>query len=260
MGVLMPELSLADIDALLPFILIGFVAQAVDGALGMAFGVIVNTILVGFMGVPPAMASTHVHIVKCFTTAASGASHFYEGNIDDRLFFRLLLPGMVGGVLGAFLLSHISAKLIEPFVLVYLSLVGFWILIRGIRSATKIRKPRFISSIGAAGGFLDAIGGGGWGPVVTSNLMMQGAEPRKVVGTVNSAEFFLTILISAAFIVNLGLGDILGPTIGLLIGGVIAAPIGAIMVKYFPVRLMFILVGVVLVLTSSLAIFKAVSD
>lgn len=118
----MPELGLADVAALLPFILIGFLAQAVDGALGMAFGVIVNTILVGFMGVPPATASTHVHIVKCFTTAASGVSHLYQGNVDSSLFFKLLIPGVIGGVLGAFLLSYVPSKLIEPLVLVFLTL------------------------------------------------------------------------------------------------------------------------------------------
>jgi hypothetical protein len=127
-------------------------------------------------------------------------------------------------------------------------------------SSPKTRPPKFVSFIGATGGFLDSIGGGGWGPVATSNLLVQGAEPRTVIGTVNSAEFFLTILISAAFIVNLGFGDILGPTIGLMIGGVLAAPFGAIMAKYLPKRLMFILVGIVLTLTSILAIYKSISD
>ncbi len=256
----MVEAFNADLLYLLPFVAIGFCAQAIDGALGMAFGVIVNIILVGFLGIAPATASTQVHIVKCFTTAASGASHFYLGNFDKQLFFRLLIPGAIGGIAGAFLLSYVPSKIIAPFVLVYLSAIGLWILVRGLISSPKIRPPKYVSSIGATGGFLDSIGGGGWGPVATSNLLVQGAEPRTVIGTVNSAEFFLTILISATFIVNLGFGDILGPTIGLMIGGVFAAPFGAIVAKYLPKRLMFILVGIVLTLTSILAIYKSVSD
>lgn len=245
---------------LLPFILIGFFAQAVDGALGMAFGVIVNIILVGFLGMHPATASTQVHIVKCFTTAASGASHFYLGNVDKQLFFQLLIPGTIGGIAGAFLLSYVAGEIIAPLVLVYLSAIGLWILFRGIKSSPQVRKPRFVGTIGATGGFLDSVGGGGWGPVATSNLLVQDAEPRKVVGTVNAAEFFLTILISAAFILNLGIGDILGPTIGLMIGGVIAAPFGALVAKHLPRRTMFILVGIVLTLTSIIAIYTAVGD
>ena len=254
----MPEISLGDIAALLPYILIGFMAQSVDGALGMAFGVIVNSILVGFMGVPPALASTHVHIVKCFTSAASGLSHHFVGNIDFQLFLRLLLPGVIGGILGAFLLSHVQGKIIQLFVLGYLLLMGIWLLIKGLWSSPKIRAPKVVSMVGGVGGFLDAIGGGGWGPVVTSNLLVQGAEPRKVVGTVNSVEFFITVVISAAFIVNLGFENFVGPVIGLLIGGIIAAPIGAIVAKYFLPRLMLILVGVVLTIISAFAILKAI--
>lgn len=254
----MPEISLADLTALLPYILIGFLAQAVDGALGMAFGVIVNTILVGFMGVPPAVASTHVHVVKCFTSAASGLSHHYVGNIDFRLFVRLLIPGIIGGILGAFLLSSVNGKFVQPFVLGYLLLIGFWLLIKGLWSSPKIRAPRFVLVFGGVGGFLDAIGGGGWGPVVTSNLLVQGAEPRKVIGTVNSVEFFITVMISVTFIVNLGVTDFVGPVIGLLIGGMVAAPIGAIIAKYFLPRLMLILVGIVLIVTSAFAILRAI--
>ncbi len=254
----MPEISLADITALLPYLLIGFLAQAVDGALGMAFGVIVNTILVGFMGVPPALASTHVHVVKCFTSAASGLSHHVVGNIDFQLFLRLLIPGVIGGILGAFLLSYVEGEFVQSFVLGYLLLIGIWLLIKGLRSSPKIRTPKLVSVVGGVGGFLDAIGGGGWGPVVTSNLLVQGAEPRKVIGTVNSVEFFITVVISVAFIVNLGFENFVGPVIGLLIGGMIAAPIGAVVAKYFPPRLMLILVGIMLTITSAFAIVKGI--
>jgi len=245
-----------DVALLLPFILIGFLAQAMDGALGMAFGVIVNSILVGFMGVPPARASSQVHIVKIFTTAASGLSHYYEGNVDVRLFFSLLIPGILAGILGAFLLSYIHGEIIAPVVLIYLLFVGIWLLIRGIITSPDIRKPKHVRLIGSIGGFLDAIGGGGWGPVVTSSLMVQGGEPRKVVGTVNSVEFFLTVVISATFIAHLGIGDMLGPTLGLLIGGIIAAPFGAVIAKNLKPKIMFILVGIVLSLTSLVALYK----
>ena len=189
-----------DLAALLPFIAVGFAAQLVDGALGMAFGVISNTLLVGVMGVPPALASQRVHLVECFTTATSGISHLLHGNIDKRLFFRLLIPGMIGGILGAYVLTSLDAGVVKPFVLAYLTAIGIYLLVRGLLYPPKIKEAKLIAPLGLFGGFLDAAGGGGWGPVVTSNLLIQGADPRKVVGTVNSVEFFLTLTISAAFI------------------------------------------------------------
>ncbi|WP_335339197.1 sulfite exporter TauE/SafE family protein [Sphingorhabdus sp. M41] len=249
---------MADIIALLPYLLIGFLAQAVDGALGMAFGVIVNSILVGFMGMSPALASTHVHVVKCFTSAASGISHHLVGNIDFQLFRRLLFPGLLGGILGAFLLSYVQGRIVHSFVLGYLLLTGLWLLIKSLWSSPEIRRPRFVSIVGGLGGFLDAIGGGGWGPVVTSNLLVQGAEPRKVVGTVNSVEFFITVMISTIFIAHFGFENFVGPVVSLLIGGIIAAPLGAIAAKYFQPRLMFFLVGIVLTSISAFAILQMI--
>ena len=248
------EFGLNDLALLVPFIVIGFAAQAVDGALGMAFGVITNTMLVGLMGVPPAQASARVHVAECFTTAASGLSHLYHGNIDFRLFSKLVIPGVIGGVGGVFLISNIDGDIIKPFVLAYLAFIGIWLLVRGLFYPPKIKKARFVSPLGLVGGFLDAVGGGGWGPVVTSNLLFQGGDPRKVIGTVNSAEFFLTVAISSAFIFNLGITDLLGPTLGLLIGGVLAAPFGAMIAKYLKPRIILIMVGVVLIVTSCVAI------
>ena len=246
-----------DLAYLLPFIAVGFAAQIVDGALGMAFGVISNTLLVGVMGVPPALASQRVHVVECFTTATSGISHLLHGNVDGRLFMRLLIPGMIGGVLGAYLLTSLDASVVKPFVLVYLSCIGIYILARGLLYPPKIKEAKFIGPLGLFGGFLDAVGGGGWGPVVTSNLLIQGADPRKVVGTVNTVEFFLTLTVSAAFIWKLGIADLAGATLGLLIGGLFAAPIGAWAAKHFPPKQMLILVGVVLTLTSAYGVYKA---
>lgn len=249
--------SLIDINALLPFILIGFAAQLVDGALGMAFGVITNTLLVGVMGVPPALASQRVHIVEVFTTGVSGISHLIHRNIDLKLFLKLIIPGMIGGFAGATFLSNIDGDVIKPYVLGYLALMGVYLLARGFFWPPKIADAKIVAPLGLVGGFLDATGGGGWGPVVTSNLLAQGAEPRKVVGTVNSVEFFLTVTISATFIFHLGIADIAGPTLGLLIGGVLAAPIGAWAAKHFSPKLMLRLVGVVLILTSSYSLIKA---
>lgn len=250
-------LSHFDLAALLPFIAVGFAAQLVDGALGMAFGVISNTLLVAVMGISPALASQRVHIVECFTTAVSGISHLAHGNVDRRLFFRLLIPGVVGGLLGAYVLTSIDAAIVKPFVLLYLSGIGIYILTRGLFFPPKLRDAKFIAPLGLFGGFLDAAGGGGWGPVVTSNLLIQGADPRKVVGTVNSVEFFLTLAVSAAFIWHLGVADVAGATLGLLIGGLLAAPIGAWVAKRFNPKLMLILVGVVLTATSLYGVYRA---
>ena len=246
-----------DLASLLPFIAIGFAAQLVDGALGMAFGVIANTLLVGVMGVPPALASQRVHVVECFTTATSGISHLLHGNIDKVLFFKLLIPGVIGGVTGAYLLSSLDANFVKPFVLLYLAGIGVYLLVRGILYPPKFREAKYVTPLGLVGGFLDAAGGGGWGPVVTSNLLIQGAEPRKVVGTVNSVEFFLTLAVSATFIFHLGIADLAGATLGFLIGGLAAAPLGAWAAKHFPPKYMLILVGGVLTLTSAYGIWTA---
>ena len=253
----MIDLAAIDFTALLPFILIGFAAQLVDGALGMAFGVICNTLLVAVLGVPPATASARIHVVEIFTTGASGLSHLFHRNIDWPLFFRLLIPGVIGGVLGAYVLSSLHAEVVKPFVLGYLVLIGVWLLVRGLLYPPKIAKPKVVAPLAVVGGFLDAAGGGGWGPVVTSNLLVQGGEPRKVGGTVNSVEFFLAVAVSIAFIANLGINEILGPTLGLIIGGVAAAPLGAMMAKRFSPKVMLVMVGVVLTATSAFGLYRA---
>ncbi|HEY6814853.1 MAG TPA: sulfite exporter TauE/SafE family protein [Croceibacterium sp.] len=246
-----------DLAALLPFIAVGFAAQLVDGALGMAFGVISSTLLVGVLGVPPALASQRVHVVECFTTGVSGISHLLHRNIDKRLFFRLVIPGVIGGFAGAYLLSNIDAAIVKPFVLMYLTGIGLYLLVRGLMYPPKLKEAKMVAPLGLVGGFLDAAGGGGWGPVVTSNLLIQGADPRKVVGTVSAVEFFLTLTISASFIYHLGVADLAGATLGLLIGGLLAAPLGAWAAKHFPAKQMLILVGVVLTATSAYGVWAA---
>ena len=243
---------------LLPFIAVGFAAQLVDGALGMAFGVLSSTLLLG-MGVPPAAASAGVHTVESFTTGVSGISHILHRNVNWRLFARLVIPGVIGGVLGAYVLTQVSAEIARPFVLAYLAAIGLWLLWRGIKYPPEAREPKVIEPLGLAGGFLDAAGGGGWGPVVTSNLLVQGADPRTTIGTVNTAEFVLTVTISATFIAALGWEAFTAATLGLLIGGVAAAPLGAFLAKRAPAKLLLALVGTLLVATSGYGLYRALA-
>jgi len=246
-----------DLSAMLPFILVGFAAQMVDGALGMALGVINSTLLVSFLGVPPAHASAMVHAVETFTTAASGASHVLHRNVNWKLFGRLVIPGVIGGFLGAYVLSSIDASIAKPFVMAYLAAIGVYLLYRAYRGKVEPREPRIIEPLGLAGGFLDAAGGGGWGPVVTSNLLVQGAAPRETIGTVNTAEFFLTATISATFIWQLGFAAFTLQTLGILIGGLIAAPMGGWLAKHVPARPLMAMVGVLLTITSAYTIWNA---
>ncbi|MDP5279177.1 sulfite exporter TauE/SafE family protein [Sphingomonas sp. DG1-23] len=245
-----------DLTALLPFIAVGFAAQMVDGALGMAFGVISNTLLLS-LGVPPAMASAGVHTVETFTTAVSGISHAIHKNVNWKLFLRIAVPGVIGGALGAYVLSNIEAKDAKPFILAYLTAIGLYLLWRSRHYPPHERSPKIVEPLGLAGGFLDAAGGGGWGPVVTSNLLVQGSSPRMTIGTVNTAEFFVTATISATFITQLGLEAFTVATIGLLIGGVIAAPLGARLAKRVEPKTLMLMVGVVLTLTSVYNLYLA---
>ena len=251
----MPEFAFG-FSELLPFILIGFAAQIVDGAIGMAFGVISSTLLVS-IGVPPAAASAGVHVVESFTTGVSGISHVLHKNVNWRLFFKLVIPGVIGGVIGAYVLTNINADTARPIVLTYLAAIGLYLLWRGIKYPPQPREPRMVAPLGLVGGFLDAAGGGGWGPVVSSNLLVQGADPRQVIGSVNTAEFFLTIAISAAFIAGLGIEAFTVATTGLLIGGVAAAPFGAILAKRVPAKQLLILVGIVLTITSVYGVVRS---
>lgn len=253
----MPEFTFGFAD-LLPFILIGFAAQMVDGALGMAFGVVSSTLLVS-IGVPPAAASAGVHVVESFTTGVSGISHVLHKNVNWRLFFKLVIPGVIGGVIGAYVLININAETARPIVLTYLAAIGLYLLWRGIKYPPQPREPKMVAPLGLVGGFLDAAGGGGWGPVVTSNLLVQGGDPRQVIGSVNTAEFFLTVAISAAFIAGLGIGAFTIATTGLLIGGVAAAPFGALLAKRVPAKQLLILVGIVLTITSVYGVVRTFS-
>ncbi len=241
---------------LLPFIAAGFAAQLIDGALGMAFGVISSTLLIS-LGMPPAAASAGVHTVETFTTGVSGISHILHKNVDWKLFRRLAIPGIIGGILGAYVLSSIDAAVVKPFVLAYLAGVGALLIWRGTNHPAHHVPPRIVAPLGLAGGFLDAAGGGGWGPIVTGNLLAQGSEPRRTIGTVNTTEFLVTATISATFIATLGWKAFTIATAGLLIGGVIAAPIGARIASRVNAMFLLTAVGVLLVLTSLFGLYRA---
>lgn len=248
---------------MVPYLAVGFAAQLVDGALGMAFGVISSTLMVSVLGIPPATASAGVHLVETMTTGVSGLSHALHRNVNWRLFARLLIPGIIGGVLGAYVLTSLDAAVTRPFVMAYLAAIGLYLLLRALRFPPRPREPKIVEPLGLLGGFLDAAGGGGWGPVVTSNLLVQGAQPRTTIGTVNTVEFFLTLTISATFLFHIGSEGFTPafwhPVLGLLIGGVVAAPFGAVFAKRVPTRVLLCLVGIVLTATSAFSLYRALA-
>lgn len=246
------------------FLLVGFFAQLVDGAVGMAYGVISSSVLLAF-GIPPAQASATIHAAECFTTGASGASHLVHRNVDWKLFFRLAPAGVVGGVIGAYMLTGFDATFIKAIVIAYLGILGVFMLYRALRPP-KDEPPhlKHVIPLGVVGGFLDASGGGGWGPVVTSTLLGRGHTPRYVIGTVNSAEFVVTVAISIAFLWTLltgrlvlegGLASGAAALGGLILGGVAAAPLAGYVTKIAPGRL---LLGAAAVLVMGLSIWQGV--
>ncbi|MFM9847515.1 MAG: sulfite exporter TauE/SafE family protein [Hyphomicrobiaceae bacterium] len=233
---------------------IGFAAQLVDGALGMAFGLISTTALLT-LGIPPAQASAAVHTAEVATTAASGISHLYHRNINYKLFATLGIAGVMGGVLGAYVLSNIDGHAIRPFIAAYLLIMGIFILMRVARlSPVEDATASYAAPLGLVGGFLDAIGGGGWGPMVSSTLIGSGHAPRRVIGSVNAAEFFVTIAVATTFFIELGTAHV-QHILALMAGGILAAPFGAYVARYLPPRLLMAVVGVLIV---ALAIFQLV--
>jgi hypothetical protein len=244
-------------EGILVFIAVGFIAQMIDGALGMAYGVSSNTFLLS-IGIPPAIASASVHSAEVFTTLVSGLSHFSLGNVDRKLFLRLLIPGVLGGILGAYVLTlDKEGSIIKPFVSAYLLVMGCLILWRAVRKVHEYKQPRFLIPLGAIGGFFDAIGGGGWGPIVTTTLVAQGHNPKQSIGSVNATEFFVTFAEAAAFIISIPalISQHWQIIVGLLIGGVIAAPLAAYACKKLPTRLLMALVGVLIITLSIRTIY-----
>ncbi len=237
----------------LVFVLVGFIAEMIDGALGMAYGVTSTSFLLS-LGLPPATASASVHASELVTTATSGFFHLRFGNVKKDLVLRLLIPGVIGGVTGAYVLTELPVNVIKPFVTVYLLLMGGVIVYKAFRPV-KGEPHTSVIPLGLIGGFFDAIGGGGWGPIVTTTLVARGTQPRFVVGSVNLAEFFVTVSESAAFFLTIGFLH-WNVILGLMLGGVIAAPIAAMLTKRIPVKPFMILVGVLIILMSLRNLFE----
>lgn len=227
---------------------IGFLAQVIDGALGMAYGLTATSLLLSF-GVPAVNASAITHTAECVTTAFSAISHHRFGNIDKRLFFRLLVPGLIGSILGVLVLTHVDNNFIKPVIGLYLMFMGVTVLVK----AFVVFPPRDVGHhlipLGLGGGFMDAVGGGGWGPIVTSTLLARGQNPRMTIGSVNAVEFFIAMTASIAFFLN---QVIVGWEIiaALALGGAIAAPAGAYLCKHIPVKVMLLLTGALIIILS----------
>jgi hypothetical protein len=236
---------------------IGVLAQAVDGALGMGYGVTASTFLLG-SGASPAVASASTHIAKLFTTGVSGIAHAKYGNVDRRLFVRLLLPGMAGGVLGVLLVTQIDGRVLKPFVAAYLLAIGVYILAKAFgRLRLRPREPRHAAKLGLFGGFVDAVGGGGWGPVVTSTLVGSGNDPRTTIGSVNFAEFFMTLATAASFTL-LAVEGTWPVVAGLVVGGLFAAPFAALACKALSARVLLVSVGALITLLSAFTLYRSV--
>jgi uncharacterized membrane protein YfcA len=239
------------------FVLAGLCAQLVDGALGMAFGVSCSTLLIAF-NVPPALSSASVHFSEIFTTGASGISHTLLKNLHKQLFVRLIIPGVLGAVLGAYLLSEVfDGNIIKPFISAYLFILGLWIIYKEILVKNKpVKKVKHAGRLAFAGGLLDSIGGGGWGPVVTSNLIHKGITPKRVIGSVNIAEFFITISSSIVFMFFIDIKD-WKPTLGIIVGGLFAAPFAAYLVKIIKRKPLTISIGSLIAIISIFNIIKS---
>lgn len=232
--------------SILLYILVGFVAQMIDGAMGMAYGVSSNTFLLS-IGVPPVAASASVHMAEVVTTGVSGFSHWKLDNIDWGLVKKLALPGVLGGIAGAYLLTSIDGNVLKPYISAYLLIMGIIILIKALNGKHEPKEIKSISLLGIIGGFFDAIGGGGWGPIVTTTLVARGKNPRYAIGSVNFSEFFVTFAESVTFVLTLSFLSYWQIILGLLIGGAIAAPMAAIVARKLPVKVLMFMVGALIV-------------
>lgn len=223
-------------------VLVGLLAQTVDGALGMAYGITSTSFLLA-TGSSPAVASASVHIAEVFTTGVSGISHVKLGNVNKSLFLRLLIPGILGASAGAWVVSSVDSSIIKPIVSGYLFLMGLYIVSKVFKKITPRREtPKHVAKLGLFGGFVDAVGGGGWGPVVTTTLLGTGQDPRTTIGSVNLAEFFLTFTSAAVFAGLVEEGP--WPTVaGLVVGGLFAAPFAAYLTRHLKTKTLLMLVG-----------------
>ena len=236
---------------------VGLLAQVIDGALGMAYGITSSSFLLA-VGASPAMASGATHLAEVFTTGVSGVAHFKMGNVNKKLFLRLLIPGIIGGLIGAYILSSFDGKVLKPYINTYLLLMGLYILSKAFKQI-RLRSnadSATVAPLALFGSFMDTTGGGGWGPIVTTSLVSSGHDPRTTIGSVNFAEFFLTLFVAAA------LFTILDATVwtlvaGLVLGGLFAAPFAAYITKHLKTKTLLILVGSLITLTSVFNLYRA---
>ena len=229
---------------------VGVLAQSIDGALGMAYGITSNTFLLA-SGIPPAVATASVHIAEVFTTGVSGLAHIKMKNVNPKLFLRLLVPGLTGAIGGAYFVSSIDGDTLKPYISGYLIIMGLYLVSKIFYHYKPTHEePRHVAKLALFGGFVDSVGGGGWGPVVTTTLIGSGHDPRTTIGSVNFAEFFLTFGSAIAFSVLVGSGP--WPIVaGLVIGGVFAAPFAALLTRKVHAKTLLVMVGVLISLVST---------
>lgn len=231
------------------FVLTGFLAQMVDGVLSMGYGVTSATCLMSF-GVNPVAMSAAIHTSEIFTTGISGYSHYKFGNVNKKMFRHLLVPGVIGAILGALLLVFLGGRYnnwLMPLIAVYAGFLGLKILIRAFQQAPKNKKVKRLGWLAGAGGFLDSFGGGGWGPIVTSRLIAKGKTPKYTVGSVSLTEFFVTLSSAFTFFLTVGISH-WNIVLGLIIGGSIAAPLAARIAGKLPRKTMMIAVGIMVMI------------
>lgn len=243
-------------DEFLKAAAVGFIAQSIDGALGMAYGISATTFLLG-TGASPAVASASVHIAEIFTTGLSGLSHLRLGNVDRKLMLKLLIPGVIGGVLGALVVTKFDGAALKPWISGYLLVMGIYVLAKAWRHRRKpAQEPKHVAKLALFGGFVDAAGGGGWGPVVTTSLVGAGQDPRRTIGSVNFAEFFIAIASAGAFVIFIDAAP-WATVAGLVAGGMFAAPLAAFLCRALPARALLVLVGTLISGLSAYNLLKA---
>lgn len=224
--------------------LIGFAAQMVDGALGMAYGLTASSFMMA-AGLPPVQVSATVHMAETVTTGASALSHYRVGNVDKELFKRLVVPGILGAMVGAYLLTSLPVDLLKPWIAGYIFIMGIVVFSKAFTMVPPIKVANKVKSLGFFGALVDAMGGGGWGPIVASTLLARGNEVRFTVGTVNAVEFFVTLASSVVFLITVGIG-LWKIALPLALGGLIAAPFAALICKRLPHKPMLAIVGLVI--------------
>lgn len=245
-------------EEIILFAVLGFFASIIDGCIGMAYGTILTSLFT-LNGVPLLVTSASIHFSEIFTTLASGISHLTLKNVDLKLFKKIVLPGVLGAIIGALLLSFVNNQILKPIVASYLIGLGFYIIYKSIKKTRQAHSFKRFKFLGLIGGFFDAVAGGGWGPIVTGTLISRGHIPHKTIGTVNLTEFFVTLAQSVVFFAMIGLMSI-NIVLGLIIGSVIAAPLAAFAVKKINPKVLIFLVGLVIIACNLLTLIYVIKD